>query len=151
MHATISALMALKKRKWTAGLIPYVIFGVLPDTYALITLPFVLLGLKTQYLDQTFMAQYNVTHSLVIFFMIGIALSLWFRKIYWPFAMYGLHIVTDMISHQHYPTPFLWPLSSLTVTGAFEYTEPKIVLWTYAIMVPIWAFLLLNRKIRAEK
>ena len=150
IHGTISALAIVRKTGWSRQIWSFIFFGVLPDIYGIITLALVILGLKSDWLDDNFFAQYNITHSILVFLLVSALVSLCLRKIYWPFSMYGLHIVVDMLSHQITPTPWLWPLSDFTISGWFEYTEPTVFLITYAIVVPVWAFIYLNKKIRVK-
>ena len=150
-HATISALVALRKTRVSRALAPWIIFGILPDIYLLAAIALSLVGLKAEVFDEWFALQYNVTHSLMVWGIVWLWLCLGLRQLYWPFAMYGLHIVTDMISHQHYLTPWLWPVSGFKVSGVFEYSDPRALLVTYAILIPIWAFIVINRLARADR
>ncbi|MBX4215571.1 hypothetical protein KW797_01335 [Candidatus Parcubacteria bacterium] len=62
---------------------------------------------------------YNMSHSLVIFALVFLALWLLFRRPIWEFSAWGLHILVDIPTHstRFFPTPFLWPVSDLHVNG----------------------------------
>jgi membrane-bound metal-dependent hydrolase YbcI (DUF457 family) len=62
---------------------------------------------------------YNFTHSLVIFVMVFALIWFLLGKRAWVLAAWGLHILIDIPTHSLalFPTPFLWPLSSLRVNG----------------------------------
>lgn len=62
---------------------------------------------------------YSVTHSLVIFSVVFVILSLMVRRPLWILGAWGLHICMDIFTHARafFPTPLLWPISDVTVDG----------------------------------
>jgi len=87
---------------------------------------------------------YDPTHSLVVFAPLFAAVWLIRRRPAWCMLGWSLHILMDIPTHSaHFPTPFLWPLSSYRFIGiswaqwrfmAFNYSALGIVffiLWMY--------------------
>ena len=70
---------------------------------------------------------YNVSHSLVVFAAVFMLLWLLFHRPVWEISSWGLHILFDIPFHtsQFFPTPFLWPLSGLHVSG-ISWAEPVV-------------------------
>ncbi len=62
---------------------------------------------------------YDITHSLVVFLLVFLAIYLLRKKPFWPMMAWGLHILMDIPTHttEFFATPFLWPLSSVRVNG----------------------------------
>jgi len=62
---------------------------------------------------------YNITHSLVVFILIFLAVYIFKKGPFWPMLAWGLHILMDIPTHttEFFATPFLWPLSSVRVNG----------------------------------
>ena len=62
---------------------------------------------------------YNISHSLLVFFIIfGLV---WYlrKKPFWEMTGWLLHILMDIPSHSYrfFPTPFLWPISDFKIDG----------------------------------
>ncbi len=75
---------------------------------------------------------YHYTHSLVIFAFVFLLVWVARGKPWKALGAWGLHILVDIPTHSSafFPTPFLWPLSPLTVSG---------VSWgTWWIFIPNW-------------
>ena len=73
---------------------------------------------------------YNISHSLITFTVLFFLLWLIFKRPIYEFLAWGLHILMDIPTHsyQFFPTPFLWPFSSVQVNG---------IPWSHAvIMIP---------------
>lgn len=84
---------------------------------------------------------YQWTHSLVIFGIVFLLVWAFYKKPFVPMFAWGLHIVMDIPTHvaPFFPTPFLWPFSSYTVSG-IAWIDPIIFIpnvlllaWVYAV------------------
>lgn len=152
VHGVISGLIATKKkeRNWKQ-LLPFIVYGVLPDFYTIFIFGLAAVGIKSGVFDDMFFSFYNVTHSLIIWLAVWLIISLGWRRIYWPVSMWGLHIVLDIVSHQTILTPILWPLSDFKINGWFNYQTPKALIITYAIMAPLMIFFWFNKKIKKDR
>jgi len=62
---------------------------------------------------------YNISHSLIIFFIIFGIVWLLFRKPIWVMMGWLFHILIDIPTHSYefYPTPIFWPLSDWKFNG----------------------------------
>lgn len=62
---------------------------------------------------------YKVSHSLVVFVVVFILLWIIFKRPVIEFSAWGLHILFDIPTHasNFFPTPFLWPISDVHVSG----------------------------------
>ncbi len=86
---------------------------------------------------------YNVTHSFVTFGIVFLAIWLFRKKPWIPLWAWALHIIMDIPTHsrQFFPTPFLWPLSDVTVDGI-----PWSVWWIFfpnlilLIILYVWKY-----------
>lgn len=58
---------------------------------------------------------YSMSHSVVLFFLVSVAVVALLRRVPWEMGGWLLHILMDIPTHSYrfYPTPFLWPLSAL--------------------------------------
>ncbi len=63
---------------------------------------------------------YGLSHSLIIFGIVALAIYIVFKKIPTYLFAWPLHIFIDLPMHasDYLPTPFLWPFSSLAFPGA---------------------------------
>ena len=91
---------------------------------------------------------YSITHSLVIFTLV--AIGYWTRKkrFYWPMFAWPLHILMDIPTHvdKFFPTPFLWPLSKVHVSG-IAWSDP-VIFFPNVILLLILSFsYIINKKI----
>jgi hypothetical protein len=78
---------------------------------------------------------YSYTHSFTVFFLVfGLV---WLIKEKFPWALIGwaLHISIDIFSHsrEFYPTPFLFPLSDMTVNG-IPWSHPVFMVINYGLL-----------------
>lgn len=84
---------------------------------------------------------YNYSHSIVIFAIVFVIALLIFRKK--AFYLFGwfLHILMDIPTHtyQFFPTPFLWPISDLRVSG-FSWAQPWFFIIDYATLAIMYFF-----------
>jgi hypothetical protein len=61
---------------------------------------------------------YELGHSLVVFLAVFIIVWVMHRRPLWEMFGWALHILLDIPSHSaHYPTPFLWPVSTYYIAG----------------------------------
>lgn len=128
-----AAAKAANRKIAKIGLVWFAIWTMLPDLFAFS--PEVIAGLSNRttgsasahVLDFRHVGArwgwlevdlYDIGHSLVIF--VAAFLFLWaiLRRPVWEMSGWALHILLDIPSHSaHYPTPFLWPLSSYYLVG----------------------------------
>jgi len=158
-HASWSAIMYSQQKKYSLWLVA--LLGVAPDflsfgPYFLTeiwnhAIPFGHRDL-TQIPPYVY-SLYNVTHSLIIWLLIGIALCVLMRRLVWEWGAWGLHIVIDIFSHssRFFPTPFLWPVSNFHVNGV-SWASPWFMAINYGLLVVIGttAFILRRRKFSAK-
>ncbi|MEK7115730.1 MAG: hypothetical protein AAB471_02110 [Patescibacteria group bacterium] len=84
---------------------------------------------------------YNVSHSLVIFAFVFVALWIVFRRPIWEFSAWGLHIVFDIPTHStaFFPTPFFWPVSNLEVSG-ISWGDPIVFIPNILLLATLYAW-----------
>jgi len=130
-----AAAKATNRRTARIGLVWFAIWAMFPDLFAFspeviaglwnrITgsvsahvLDFHHVGARWGWLDVDL---YDIGHSFVTF--VAVFLIVWaiIRRPLWEMLGWALHILLDIPSHSaHYPTPFLWPLSSYYISGCF--------------------------------
>lgn len=137
-----------KRDFWAA-----VLFGMLPDLISFG--PFFLMALlgviplrfggppSLDIIPQFVFFLYSVTHSLIVFALVFGAVWARRKRAYVPLAAWGLHILVDIPTHstQFFPTPFLWPLSSVHVNGV-PWSHPMIFFTdvVFLIVLYVWFF-----------
>ncbi len=89
---------------------------------------------------------YSFSHSLVIF---GIAFALvwfYFRAPQYEMLAWPLHIVMDIPTHTaaFFPTPFLFPLSSFSVSG-ISWATPWLFFTYWGVLVILYAAFIIRR------
>lgn len=91
---------------------------------------------------------YSLSHSLVVFAPVFALACLVFRKPQWALLGWALHIAMDIPTHsEHYPTPFLWPVSGYRFIGiAWHQWWFEVLCYTALAAV----FLLLRRRKGAD-
>lgn len=79
---------------------------------------------------------YNLSHSLLIFFLIFGLIWLIFRRPVWEMLGWIIHIIMDIPSHSYdfYPTPFLWPFSDFKVNGV-HWGTPWFMITNYSLII----------------
>ncbi len=90
---------------------------------------------------------YNITHSLVVAtLVIGCVWYLQKKPMVELFA-WPLHILVDIPTHSsaYFPTPFLWPLSDVTVNG-ISWGSPYIWYPNLALLSILYALWFLERR-----
>ena len=79
---------------------------------------------------------YNITHSLVVFFLVFILVSWLSKRFFWSMTAWAMHILIDIPTHSYnfFPTPFLWPISSYKVDG-ISWGTPWFMVVNYSAIV----------------
>ncbi|MEK6955625.1 MAG: hypothetical protein AABW52_03115 [Nanoarchaeota archaeon] len=136
------------------------IFGVLPDLVAFIPFFFYMLinNIHFQRDASIFphytLIAYNITHSFIIFLVSFIVVYLILRKIALPMLGWGLHILIDIPSHtaDFFPTPFLWPISNLTISG-ISWADKYFMIFNYSLIILVYSYISLikERNFKSKK
>ena len=89
---------------------------------------------------------YSVTHSLIVFLVAFALLWVVVRKPIWETSAWGLHILVDIFTHssRFFPTPFLWPISDVTVNG-WPWWRPAIFVPNVILLTLLYGWFLLRR------
>ena len=88
---------------------------------------------------------YDIGHSLVIFVSVFLIVSAILRRPLWEMLGWALHILFDIPSHSaHYPTPFLWPISSYYIAGV-SWRQWWFTALNYGILTALFLALRLDR------
>ena len=92
---------------------------------------------------------YNFSHSFVIFLLIFAVVFIIFKRPVWELSGWLLHIIIDIPTHsyQFYPTPFLWPVSSIKFNG-FSWATPWFLIANYAAIFLVYLILFIKKKKR---
>jgi len=92
---------------------------------------------------------YSVSHSFVIFLIVFALIFLILKRPLWELAGWLLHILIDIPTHsyQFYPTPFLWPVSSVKFNG-FSWATPWFLIVNYSAIFLVYLVLAIKRKKR---
>ncbi len=149
-----------KKHFWTAFTL-----GVLPDVLAfgpIFVAHFFTHGLSRPEfatfepprpdLLPTYIAQvYNFTHSFLVFGLIFLVIWLIRGKPFTPLLAWGLHILMDIPTHAtgFFPTPFLFPISSYSVSG-IPWSTPALFLANWFALILVYVYLW-RKRLRADK
>lgn len=83
---------------------------------------------------------YNMTHSLFVWAAVVGLLWAVTKQPPWLLGAWLLHILCDIPTHTHeyFPTPFLWPLSTPFVNG-IAWTTPWFMIANYATMISVYS------------
>ena len=83
---------------------------------------------------------YSVSHSLIIFALIFLSISLIFRKPLWVMLTWLMHIIVDIPSHSYkfYPTPIFWPFSDWKFDG-ISWTNGWFMIINYSMILIAYA------------
>jgi len=94
---------------------------------------------------------YNVTHSLLVWGCVTIAVWVVQRRFPWILGAWALHILCDIPLHDisFFPTPYLWPLMTPLIDGV-RWAQPAIMIPNYAALVICHAIGFYARKGRNE-
>ena len=143
------AIFHKKKYVWLA-----VLFGLLPDILSF-GIIFVMNLVNRNFhsgppaihtLPKWLFAAYNLTHSLVMFFVIFVLIYILTRKWFWALTAWGIHILIDIPTHslRYFPTPFLWPLSDYVFNG-ISWGTPWFMLVNYSALMIVFVLIAHNR------
>lgn len=90
---------------------------------------------------------YNATHSLVVFAAVFGLVWLLRGKPFMALGAWGLHIAVDIFTHSEafFPTPFLWPVSDVHVSG-IPWSEPRIFFSNVGLLAALYAWFFFRRK-----
>ncbi|HLC85729.1 MAG TPA: hypothetical protein VJG30_00360 [Candidatus Nanoarchaeia archaeon] len=144
------AIFHKKRYRWPATL-----FGVLPDIisfgpfflYMIITrTPF---NRNSEAIPDYIYQSYNITHSLLIFSVTVLVFYLIIRSIPWPLLAWGIHIIIDIPTHtrEFFPTPILWPISDINVSG-ISWGTPWFMIVNYSALVIVYGIIIYKYKKR---
>lgn len=140
-------------------------FGITPDIFGFLVNAIVSLIYNIPLMDQTrqhFNQQilghvfvlYGLTHSLVIFAAVFLAVWVARKKMFLPLLAWGIHIVFDIPFHsaEFSPTPFLFPVSSFKFPG-LAWSNSYLVIINYSVLGILYLafFILKNKKRRLAK
>ncbi len=92
---------------------------------------------------------YNISHSFVIFLIVFALVFIILKRPLWELTGWLLHILIDIPTHsyQFYPTPFLWPVSSIKFNG-FSWATPWFLVVNYSAIFLVYLVLAIKRKKR---
>ena len=129
-----------------------VLFGVLPDLISF--LPFIILNGGLNHFGKphlndiptSIIKSYNFTHSLVIAIFAILLITLVARKFYIFLLAWPIHILIDIPTHEttFFPTPFLYPISDLRVSG-ISWARPEMLAINYLALIIVYAFIIRNK------
>ncbi|MEK7134770.1 MAG: hypothetical protein AAB805_00625 [Patescibacteria group bacterium] len=90
---------------------------------------------------------YNITHSLIVFVAVFGIVWVVRRRVYWPLAAWGLHILVDIPTHAYafFPTPFLWPVSDFKIDG-MPWSSPYIFIPNVVLLGVLYAWFFIQRR-----
>jgi membrane-bound metal-dependent hydrolase YbcI (DUF457 family) len=89
---------------------------------------------------------YEITHSLVVFALVFAVVWLLFRRPVWELLGWALHVLMDIPTHSaHFPTPFLWPLSSYRFVG-ISWRQWWFMALNYSALAVIFLLLWISRR-----
>ena len=92
---------------------------------------------------------YDYTHSLVIFLLVFLIVWAILRKQYFLLLEWPMHVLYDFPFHTNafFPTPFLWPISNITIDG-IAWGNPRVFIpnWILLIVLYIVWWLFKKRK-----
>ncbi|OGI28700.1 MAG: hypothetical protein A2288_03860, partial [Candidatus Moranbacteria bacterium RIFOXYA12_FULL_44_15] len=85
---------------------------------------------------------YNLSHSLIVFFLIFGLIWLVFKQPIWEMGGWLIHILMDIPSHSYdfYPTPFLWPVSGFMING-IHWGTPRFMITNYSLIIAAYMIL----------
>ena len=94
-----------------------------------------------------FFLLYNITHSLIVFVAVFGIVWVVRRRVYWPLAAWGLHILVDIPTHAYafFPTPFLWPVSDFKIDG-MPWSSPYIFIPNVVLLGVLYAWFFIQRR-----
>jgi len=98
---------------------------------------------------------YAMSHSIVIFLIFFILLSLIFRKYLWVMFGWLVHILIDIPTHENsseWATPYLWPFFSPASPGIQGWTSSWFTPVNYAMLIIVYVILFfVSKRITKKK
>ena len=84
---------------------------------------------------------YNVTHSLLVFFLVFFLIWALCKRPIWELAAWGLHVLVDLPTHSYafFPTPIFWPLFDWKFDG-WQWMTPAILIPNYVLLALLYAW-----------
>lgn len=136
-------------RNWRA-----IIFGLLPDSmswlifffYNLFNGGFVLRNPVIENLPSWIFLLYDISHSLVVAFVVIGLIYFIFKKFYVYMLAWPLAIVFDLFTHTRdfLPTPFLWPLSDWKFDG-ISWAEPWFMILNWGLIIIFFVYIYIRK------
>lgn len=95
---------------------------------------------------------YNLTHSLLVWVVLFALLWAMRKHPPWVFLAWGLHIVSDIPTHNsaYFLTPYLWPLPTPLVEG-ISWATPWFMLLNYGALLAAYLGMFLYVRKRSFK
>ena len=95
---------------------------------------------------------YDVTHSLIVAFLVIGALWIVRKKLLIELFAWPLHILVDIPTHSSdfFPTPFLWPVSDFYING-ISWASPQIFIPNIVLLAGLYAWFFLSRRAKRNK
>lgn len=89
---------------------------------------------------------YNLSHSLIIFIIVFLAVWLIFKRPVLEMGGWLLHVLMDIPTHSYkfFPTPFLWPVSGFKFDG-FSWGNIWFLIVDYSALIIVY-YLLFRKK-----
>ncbi|MFA6042096.1 MAG: hypothetical protein WCV85_03790 [Patescibacteria group bacterium] len=89
-------------------------------------------------IPDVWMLPYTLLHSFVPWVIVGVGLSLVFRKLYFPIVGWGLHILLDMTMHDgDYATQIFYPFSSYHPPFLVSWQDSRVLLVNWVLLVAL--------------
>lgn len=91
---------------------------------------------------------YDISHSFIVAFSVIGIVWLVTRKVIIELFAWPLHILIDIPTHssEFFPTPFLWPLSDVTVNGV-SWGTPYIFFSNIVLLVTLYSVSYIRRRV----
>jgi hypothetical protein len=90
---------------------------------------------------------YQWSHSIVIFALVFIIVSLISKRPRYELFGWALHILIDIPSHdiEFYATPFLWPISEYRFPYGISWANKWFMIINYSALVLVWGGILISK------
>ena len=94
---------------------------------------------------------YNLSHSFIVFLAAAAVAYILTNKLPWIMAGWGIHVLVDIPTHteRFFPTPFLFPLSSLKFSG-ISWGTPWFLLADYIVLLLVFIYLIFGSRIKKK-
>ena len=90
---------------------------------------------------------YKLSHSIFPFIIIFSIFSLILKRPIYELSGWLIHILIDIPTHTYelYPTPFLWPFSTI-IFGGITWVSPYFIMLNYSALIVIYYFLYFKKQ-----